>query len=413
MNATTAVKQHTQATESYFDIAELFYSCTNARGIVLSGNDVFQRVSHYEWDELIGAPHKVIRHPDMPKAVFFLLWKTIQSGNLIGAYVKNRAKNGAYYWVYAVVSPVDEGYLSVRMKPTSPVLGVVKGLYAEILTAEKAQGLNPEESADLLLERLDELGFPTYEDFMAQALATEISARNDALALPQVTPIRRLEGLKKCLADIKSEIDTLAHSFHVIHLTTINLRIYAARFEKNAGALGAISENYNVLSALTTEKLEHFQQGFEEVENAVRDALLLGSVATLQTEAADQMDDTSMPEDFVDADQERARLQQLDTTYRDRAMDSLNVILHAATSFMASTDEIVRLAGALDAVRISCGVESTTLSKNDESIKEVVTRLETFNARIDQSITKVAYLNMELHLGAKKLVRAANSTLDF
>ena len=413
MNAQAAIKHSPTATEARFDISELFYSYTNQRGIVLSGNDVFQRVSHYEWGELIGAPHKIIRHPDMPKAVFYLLWKTIQAGNLIGAYVKNRAKNGSYYWVYAVVSPINEGYLSVRLKPVSPLLGTVRELYAEILTAEKAQGLDPEQSAELLLKRLKELGFSCYEDFMAQALATEISARNEALSRPKNNRIRRLEGIKDCLRETKTEIERLAHSFHIIHLTTINLRIYAARFEKNAGALGAISENYNVLSSLTTEKLDDFRQGFDGVADAVRDALLLTAVAALQSEAAEHMDEASMPVDHVDEEQEKRRLAELEDSYRHKALNSLQVIQSASAAFMASTEEIMRLAGALDAVRISCGVESTTLSKSDDAIKEVVTRLETFNARIDECVTKIAYLNMDLNLGVKKLIRAAHSTIDF
>ncbi|KDB05361.1 hypothetical protein U879_02085 [Defluviimonas sp. 20V17] len=82
------------AGEAPFAIHEIFYSRTDPRGVIQSGNDVFQRVADYPWDRLIGAPHKVIRHPDMPRAVFWLLWQTIQQGRPIGAYVKNRHPTG-------------------------------------------------------------------------------------------------------------------------------------------------------------------------------------------------------------------------------------------------------------------------------------------------------------------------------
>ena len=75
-----------------FTLDELFFSRTNPRGVILFGNSVFQRVSLYPWDELIKKPHNVIRHPDMPRAVFWLLWEAIKKGEPIGAYVKNHAR---------------------------------------------------------------------------------------------------------------------------------------------------------------------------------------------------------------------------------------------------------------------------------------------------------------------------------
>jgi aerotaxis receptor len=73
MTDTPAPSAIETARESHFEIDELFFSRTDTRGIILSGNGVFQRVSKFSWNELINKPHKIIRHPDMPKAVFFLL----------------------------------------------------------------------------------------------------------------------------------------------------------------------------------------------------------------------------------------------------------------------------------------------------------------------------------------------------
>ena len=77
-----------------FTFDELFFSRTDWRGVILAGNSVFQRVSLYRWDELIRKPHNVIRHPDMPKGVFWLLWDTIKNGEPIGAYVGSFAGGG-------------------------------------------------------------------------------------------------------------------------------------------------------------------------------------------------------------------------------------------------------------------------------------------------------------------------------
>jgi hypothetical protein len=168
-----------------FSIGEVFFSRTNDKGHILFGNCVFQRISHYSWPELSRKPHNIIRHPDMPRAVFWLLWDTIEKGHPVGAYVKNMAKDGRYYWVFAIVTPIEGGYLSVRIKPTTQLLAVVEAEYAALLEAEKRDRLKPAESAQLLLKRLSALGFRDYAAFMAAALDQEITARDGQLGRPR------------------------------------------------------------------------------------------------------------------------------------------------------------------------------------------------------------------------------------
>ncbi|HPE46849.1 MAG TPA: PAS domain-containing protein [Hyphomonas sp.] len=110
MEPTKSSRNSVDPNESRFEFNELFFSRTDESGIIKFGNSVFQRVSVYEWDELLNKPHKIIRNPDTPRAVFRLLWDSIKSGSPIGAYVKNRAKDGRYYWVFAIVTPVEGGY---------------------------------------------------------------------------------------------------------------------------------------------------------------------------------------------------------------------------------------------------------------------------------------------------------------
>lgn len=78
---------------------------TDRKGIIVSGNDVFSRIAAYEESEMVGKPHSLIRHPEMPRCVFKLLWDIIARGEAIAAYVKNRASTGEPYWVMATVVP--------------------------------------------------------------------------------------------------------------------------------------------------------------------------------------------------------------------------------------------------------------------------------------------------------------------
>lgn len=175
--------------ESHFSIEEVFFSVTNRKGLILFGNDVFERISHYEHSELIGEPHNIIRHPDVPRCVFQLLWDYLDNDKTIGAYVKNLAKNGSYYWVFALVIPWNDRLVSIRIKPTSAFLPIVEALYAEVLRYESAIEADPTagrktvitRSLSLVVDKLGELGFSSYDDFMHQALAAEMKARATAI----------------------------------------------------------------------------------------------------------------------------------------------------------------------------------------------------------------------------------------
>lgn len=131
--------------EITFGEDEIIVSKTDLRGIITYANDVFQRVSGYNEVELIGKPHNLIRHPEMPACVFRLLWDTLKQEKEIFAYVLNRARNGDEYWVFAHVTPSFDlggrvvGYHSNRRVPYPDALEKVKTLYAELLRIEKRE----------------------------------------------------------------------------------------------------------------------------------------------------------------------------------------------------------------------------------------------------------------------------------
>ena len=168
-----------------FQVNELFFSTTNDKGIITSGNDIFVRVSGYQREELIGQPHNIIRHPHMPRVVFKLLWDFLLSGRSIAAYVKNMASDGSYYWVVALATPIKDGFLSVRFKPTSDVFDLVAGLYQRLLKVEQSlapdwrEGMRAAEEE--LGKQLKELGFSDYQSFMRFLLQTELNSRDRAV----------------------------------------------------------------------------------------------------------------------------------------------------------------------------------------------------------------------------------------
>ncbi|WP_036897975.1 PAS domain-containing protein [Propionibacterium sp. oral taxon 192] len=123
--------------ETVFPRGELIVSQTDARGIITTCNDAFVLMSGYSKEELIGAPHSILRHPDMPAVAFADLWETVQAGKRWHGYVKNLRKDGGFYWVHAVVIPkirdgVIIGHTSVRREPSREKIAEAAAAYAEL-----------------------------------------------------------------------------------------------------------------------------------------------------------------------------------------------------------------------------------------------------------------------------------------
>lgn len=124
---------------------EIIVSKTDLRGHITYANDVFVRVSGYPEQDLLGAPHSVVRHPDMPRAVFHLLWETIEKGDEIFAFVKNLAADGCFYWVLAHVTPSFDatgrivGYHSHRRWPDPAAVAEIEPVYRRLLAEERRQ----------------------------------------------------------------------------------------------------------------------------------------------------------------------------------------------------------------------------------------------------------------------------------
>jgi aerotaxis receptor len=123
--------------ERPLDAAKPVVTKTDLTGIITYANDTFVDVSGFSRDELIGVSHNIVRHPDMPEVAFADLWRTIQAGHPWRGIVKNRARNGDFYWVEAYVTPLTEngritGYMSVRTPPTRADVENAEALYRDI-----------------------------------------------------------------------------------------------------------------------------------------------------------------------------------------------------------------------------------------------------------------------------------------
>ena len=148
---------------------EFIVSKTDKSGKLIYGNKIFIKISGYSENELLGKPHSILRHPEMPKIIFKYLWDRVKEKKEIFAYVKNMCKDGSYYWVLANVTVTLDGngnvidLHSVRRKPSSKSMQIIPDLYKQLLASERNGGMQASEK--LLNTILNEKG-ESYDDFI-------------------------------------------------------------------------------------------------------------------------------------------------------------------------------------------------------------------------------------------------------
>ena len=377
------------STEQPFGADELFFSATDRKGIITSGNSVFVRVSSYGRDELIGRAHNIVRHPDMPRAVFQVLWDYLEAGRPIAAYVKNLAKNGNHYWVVATVAPTDDGgYLSVRMKPTCGILAVVEPLYAKVRAHERtleAAGTPRKQviasGLELLVELIGQAGFASYDDLMRHFLPSELAHRDaelghvvaggltgvgaDCLALKRA--LDRVFSQLDRYAELERGLDGRAEHLAVMaesaRLSALNATISASRLGNDGRVLAAIAMLMRREAGETEEAIQAAAHAVEPTRDATGDVGFDVCLAKIQAEMALYfLDELARGGGDDDAQQNVGLL----LTAAARSAATLDAKLATARRLIEelaqAVDAVTQKLQMLDALRVGGDVEAAHLT---------------------------------------------------
>lgn len=423
-----------------FDIAEMFFSTTDQKGIIRSGNRVFVRVSGHAEESLIGAPHNIIRHPHMPRVFFRELWDHLRRDEPVAGLVKNRAKDGCHYWVVALLTPIPDGYLSVRFKPSSPLFSKVESLYQTLLSVEEtgSPGDAVDRAATDLSEHLKALGFSSYTTFMQTLLHEELKSRDRVLAASQRslfsaaytlahshqahrqrTTLRQiraiaertyqrlnelytqLDGFAGCQAVLAGALERIAQLAAHFPVVAFNATLSAGRLGVDGRALVVISDYLNHQARDIRDAVGLVSTHANQLSERVR-ALVFGvASARLQLEmvlvfcdelsariSAEPEDSTSRHQGMI-TDLERAFG---DTMNRNQRVLSLISSEHA---FLAEhAESLRRIMLALQVAHASGSVESGRLPEAS-SMAQIMTDVQ---SHVDE--TKSALVNVTDALGA-------------
>lgn len=408
-----------------FRVNEMFFSTTDRKGVIRSGNDVFVRISGYERTELVGSPHNIIRHPAMPRAVFRLIWDHLLAGAPVAGFVKNLAKDGRYYWVVAYLTPIEGGFLSIRFKPTSALLPAVEAIYREMIAGEndhEARGGDRKEgmraAEQRLLAALRRHGFDNYDLFMRAMLHDELKSRDAQLSaqrlrlFPETLPAGAAdEALRASLVAIHTssrqayaQIDTLYaqldefavlneklrdKSAFILGLTkdfrfiAFNAALRAARLGEEGRSLGVIAEYLGGASESTTRTVAELTNQIGAILGKLRTVTFNLAAARLQIEmvmsfcaelALGRADDRGVAAATADRCRMIEDLQRAFASTIDLGVKALLELEEELDGLAAHAEEMRRKALTLQVAQVGGLVEAQRL-RDDDSFTVMFTDL--------------------------------------
>lgn len=399
-----------------FENDELFFSTTDPRGIIQYGNGVFIRISGYPSETIIGAPHNIIRHPDMPRSVFKLFWDTLKSDKPIGAYVKNMAADGRYYWVFAFAFPVDEGHLSIRFKPSSQLFDRIQTIYSDVLKHEKETSMD--EGGILLLELIKKEGFKDYEDFMVQAAIQELNARDEKLRLANTSINNNSDSIIQDISEVTKKTSMvldqnfakvasyqasneifsnsalmLEDEFNKLKYLSINMKILAGNFGDEAVTLGVISEEFSKLAGRIEEQLSIFSSFITELNSAIKYCSLhLGALKT-QMIMVDFFVKESINQLASSENAFAGMLQNKDifTSLFARSMDVLgqeiSILQTRLNSITTQIKDIQKFISGLEVIKQIGAIESARSDEVKSSFNYYLTEMDCFTLLLTRTIS--------------------------
>ncbi len=402
-----------------FKFNEMFFSTTDLKGVIQSINGVFARVSGYQQEELCGKPHNIIRHPDMPRAVFALLWGNLKKGLPFAGYVKNMAKDGRFYWVFAVVVSASDGrYVSVRFKPSSSLLLQVESLYREALAAENEvlarSGTEKEAVASgvqVIQRAMQTHG--SYDLFSHTALNAEIKARDAQLAalrthlFPRTLSkghelasaydssvrvydrvnglFRSLDGFVEFASGLQDKALTVLDTAEVFRLHALNVKITSGHYGDAGRCVGVVASFLGEHSQELTQGTAGLRSHIGEITSDSQTINARVAMARLQLEMLLFFQaESALGSGKIDR-QEMRTLEECFVASTGQVEKALGHLEEHLPKLLQSREELARTALAIEMTQV-CGLTETARIPDGEVLR---TMFAEFRGRIGATRTQL------------------------
>lgn len=409
----------TQDEVSEFGVEELLFSRTDSRGVIQSANEAFRCASKYERDQVLGAPHEIVRHPDMPAAVFWIIWDKIKRGEPVGAYLKNKAADGSYYWVFAVVTPVEGGYLSVCLKPTAGLVTKIDEVYGALRERELRDDVSAEETAASLTEHLRAMGWASYRAFMTNALAEETAARDAALSPGDRMSAKGILSVRSNALESVRIAQTMLNSLSAISGFPVNMQIQASKLKTGGALFGSIAENYQRLCMRLEERMSDLIAARQSMASSLDDGLFRLLAARYQhemltafqneTSAAGAFEDEAITDQAgpvdrsIDQTAEIERLRALRDHHVATVDKELNGVATENDTFERFIDEMLGFVSGLGVTQFVGLVETARLNEEGQTLNAMLREVTNVQNSATDSLKSLQSLNRTIGDGIRSL----------
>ena len=358
-------------------------STTDLQSHITYCNPAFVAVSGYDRGELIGQPHNLVRHPDMPQEAFRDMWETLKSGSPWSALVKNRRKNGDHYWVVANATPIVEngqavGYMSVRTKPTREQVQAAEALYAR-MRAERDSG-----KSTLALHR-GEMVRTGWRGQLAQVLRPTLGKQMVALTLALAFLVQFIESETEGLAPIWHTAAWVVTACLAIAAATFMRRLMVRPLERavafanqmaagdltgrmdslGGGELGQLAKALNQLNVnlqAVVSDVRHEVEGVQVASNEIASgnqdlsSRTESQASSLEETAASMEQLTSTVENSTNSAREAASLSQRAATVAREGNDAMGNVVSTMDEISRSSNRIGEIIQVIEGISFQTNI---------------------------------------------------------